>query len=306
MNYRYLFALIIFVISQNIFAQSAGYKFNDSGTVKPESDKVFKFQLPTEASRTGDDQVKESQARSNSLYMAPVGYPKKEFILSYNPGYNGFKNVLSSSRTYSYGGLTSVAFSGSMKFSSTFSDYFLLDLNIMRVSVPAYNDSVAGFTVVGSSTYLYTMSFAGNISCSIGDTAFNQFCYGYQFNLDSFPSLTFPQTSNTEIQMTAVKDMTLGLYLEYMRPLFGNSILKSKAGLDYGFGVGQASDLFTKSNQRLYGSVGAEWPAFSGNASITGGGEYRLAAMATALDDWKIQNLSYYAKLGYRWEWGKD
>lgn len=290
----------IFASIETAFAQDAtGYKFGTSGTIKPEFDKGINFN--SKDGNSADDQIQHAEIKAEQLFKASIEYPKKEFYATYNPGFNSYKNTLSGSRVYNYGGTSAQNLSLGFRYSTSLRELFFLDGTYQTASVQDFNDK--NYTIKASTATLFTIAAGANL-CRVYESSDHRLCPGVQLSLDSFPTLQFPQTSNTEISLKSVRDMTLGVNLLYMRPLFGNSVMNAKLAYDMGLKQGQASDLYTTKNNKISGLLSVDWPLRSVNLNAGASFEQRLASMQSAQDQWDIENLSYAAKLGARWEWG--
>lgn len=283
--------------------ESTPFKFKIDESVKSETDGGIRFKTDDSPSSA----AAATEASSQNVFKIPVGYPKKELFFSYNPGFNGFKNELANTRTYNYGGASPTNVSLGFRYSFSAEDFFTVAANIQSVKVPHFDDPAAGLSIKDSSAQLITLQLQGNFYCTFYDSVNHKFCPGYQITLDNFPSLEIPSTSNFEMELTGVRDMTFGLGALFTKPFIGETVLVSRGFFDYGFGVGQSSNLGTKSNQHLSGQAGLEWPLDGRETylSLTGGFDYRRAVMKSAQDEWNIVNIQYMAMLGARWEIGR-
>jgi hypothetical protein len=300
----YILSLFFIAMSLGVSAQtSEEYKFNSAGDVKPEFKDEFKFTVPSDGGKKAEEYVQEAEVQADRLYIAPIGYPKKTFFATVNPTFNGFKNTFSGSRTYNYGGITGQAASVGWRYASSLEEDFTTRLDIMSISVKEANDSVNNLRVAASTAMLWNAAFEANF-CKVKETAFHRLCPGLEIALDNFPTLQYPQTSNTTIELKAVRDMTVGANLRYERPVFGASRFEGRVGANFGFGAGSTGDLTTKSNQKFTAVAAFTVPAkkFDWLASV--GLEYRAAKLESNIDRWDIQNLSYAGRLGLKYEWG--
>lgn len=279
------------------------FKFKTDDSAKPEFDGGLKFKTDDAPSSA----AAATESTSQNVFKIPVGYPKKEMLFSYNPGFNGFKNELANTRTYNYGGGSPVNVSLGFRYSFSAEDFFTISANIQTAKVPHFDDTAAGLSIKDSSVQLWSLQLQGNFYCTFYDSVNHKFCPGYQVTLDNFPSLEIPTNSNFELELTGVRDMTLGLGALYTKPFIGETVLLSRAFFDYGFGVGQSSNLGTKSNQHLSGQAGLEWPLEGRETylSLMGGVDYRRAVMKSIQDEWNITNIQFLAMLGARWEIGR-
>jgi hypothetical protein len=298
--------LALFLVGASASAQE--YNFNNQGAVKPEFDKKVEFKT-TDGPQEKPDLVGEAVTSTPHLYKVTLGYPKKEFIASWNPGAMGFKYDLTAVRSFNTTGTNVSNFSAGYRFNTSPEDYFQFDANVFQTAVPDYTDSVAGgLSIKKSSATLFSFAFSGTVFCKIYDDALHKLCPGYRFGYDSFPTLTFPEnsTSNTQIELTTAKDITVGAFLDYAKPVSGTTQLITKLAYNRGLGVGQSSTLSLKSNDKYSAAIGAEWPAQKGSMyySVLGGGDYRLAKLKNNTDEWNITHINYYVALGLRWEWG--
>lgn len=292
-----VFGLLLAVPS---FAEE--YKFNAQGSVKSETDQQYKFVVPANGGKKNDEYVQEAEANATNLFKVPLGYPKKEVYASVNPGFNGFKNILAGDRVFTYGGNATSGSFGARFVPSLESD-FGLSADILKVDVPDFSDTAAGLVINSSSVTLYTIVFDG-MFCKVRDNAFNRFCGGVRLGLDTFPTLQFPQSSNTAIELATVRDMTLGVAGRYERALGGSVNFQALLAYDMGLKQGQASDLATTSNNKVSGLMGFEWPGLKLKWNVAAGFEYRTAKLESKQDTWEIQNTSYAGKLGIIYEWG--
>lgn len=282
-------------------AEDSKLDFNGTGEVKPEFKKLIEFKTPTEAEKDRKlDLVKD--AENKNLFSTPVDYPKSEIYFSFNPGIDGFTNTLSASRIYNYGGPNVSGLSVGFLYSPSIENYLSLDLTYSSIAIASFNDTGAGLLVADSTAQMLDVEMAFNL-CRIYESTFHRLCPGLEINYDSFPTLSFPQTSNSQINLQSVKDMTIGLNLAYFLPLAQNFQLISKLSYDYGLGLGQSSILGTKSDQKISGRLGIE-KSFSSNWhwNLIFGVDYRSATLKSALDTWKIEHLGYNSKIGFRYE----
>lgn len=307
----------IFVFLNVLLVSAFGFAQNNTGTTyqfktgtekqtdaKPEFDRGFKFNTPTEANPAPVDPVTESEMETKHLYKIPLGYPKKDFYFSYNPGANSFKYTLSDVRSYSITNSSAQDLTVGFRYNPAIDTFFDINLRAYSMSVNALNDTAAGLNILKSSVNPMSLTFSAPFYCSMYETSNHRFCPGFQVGFDSFPTLNFEEGSNTDLKLANVQDMTLGLMLDYKRPTFGNSTFVANGGLSTGFGLGQAAKLGTRRNYHVNGAVGLEWNVRSIYIDIMGGADYRQALMKSSLDEWRIDSMNYYAKLGLRWEVG--
>jgi hypothetical protein len=295
---------IIFIAATGAVAQTSnkGYQFNTSGTVNNEFDRQMKFKLPTEATADGKAEVVKT-ADNDAFFKTPLGYPKKEIILSYNPGVNGFKNVLTSRNDYTFNFTNnSIAnFDASFRYNTSVEDFFGIAVNMMRVTVPAFRDTTAGFSIDETSVYLTSFLFSGYF-CTLGATSYNKICPGFEVGLDSYPVLDF--VNNSRLDLVEIRDMVIGPSLIYTKPLGPELNLMTKVSYAYGLATGQSNKLGVRGNQRVSGQIGVEFPWQNTYLDILGGLDYRTAKVRSTDDEWQMTNLAYNARLGVRWEWG--
>lgn len=295
-------------------AEPTAYEFKTGSPPAQEFREELKFKTsegpakptPEPKESTANPLLAETEANSTTLFKVPLGYPKKEFLFSYNPGFNGFKNELSGTRTYNYGGGNPLNVSVGYRYNWTASDFLTLEANLQSVSIPEFSDTAAGLKIKDSSVSIWSLGFRGNFSCKFYESALHKLCPAYQLTLDSFPSLEIPQNTNVQMELTGVRDMAVGIGALYSRPFVGEMAFLGQAFFDYGTGIGQSSNLGTRRNQKLSAEAGLEWPLSgkTSHMSASGRAEYRTAQMRSAQDEWNITNLSYAAKLGIRWELG--
>ena len=277
------------------------FDFNGSGEVKPEFKKSIQFKEPADAEKDKRvDLVKD--AEDKGLFIAPVGYPKSEIYFSYNPGTDGFTDTLSSTRTYNYGGTNLTGMSLGFIYNPSIESYLTVDLTYENIAVPAFKDTAAGILVADSNAQMLDVAVGFNF-CQVYESTYHRLCPGLEFDYDSFPTLTFSQQTNTQLNLQTVHDMTIGLNLAYMHRLGQSLQLITKLGYNYGLDLGQSSNLGTKSDQKIVGRLGIE-KSFSSQWywNVILGLDYRTATLQSAQDSWKIEALTYNARVGIRYE----
>lgn len=279
----------------------AKYDFNSSGEVKPEFKKGIQFKEATDKEKEKKmDLVKD--AETSGLYIAPVGYPKSEIYFSYNPGVDGFTNTLSGTRAYNYGGTNLTGMSAGFVYNPSIENYLTLDLTYESISLPAFSDTGAGLLVAASNADMLDVAVGFNF-CQVYESTYHRLCPGVELDYDSFPTLGFPASSNSQINLQTVHDMTLGVNLAYTHRLGQSVQFLSKIAYNYGLDLGQSSSLGTKSDQKFAGRLGIEKSIASNwYLNLVLGLDYRTATLQSALDSWKIEALTYNARLGFRYE----
>ena len=298
---KFLVLCLVLLSSSARAEEDSKIDFNGAGEVKPEFKKSFEFKTPDEADKNKKlDLIKD--AENKNLFTTSVEYPKNELYFSFNPGIDGFTNTLSASRIYNYGGANITGLSAGYVYSPSIGSYLNLDLTYSSIAIAAFRDTGAGLYVAESVTQMLDLSMAFNL-CRIYESTLHRLCPGFEMNYDSFPTLSFPQTSNAQINLQVVHDMSLGLNLDYYYPLAQNYQLISKLGYNYGLGLGQSSNLGTKNDQKISGRLGIE-KSLQRNWfwNLIFAIDYRSATLQSALDTWKIEHLAYNVKIGFRYE----
>ncbi len=301
-----LFAILVIVITvlAPVISWSEDelkFDFNNSGEVKPEFKKKIEFKNPSDVDREKKiDLIKD--AENKNLFTTPIDYPKSEIYFSFNPGVEGFTNTLSSTRTYNYGGTNLTGMSAGLIYSPSIESFLTLDLTYQSISIPAFSDTAAGLLVADSTAQMLDVALGFNL-CQIYESTYHRLCPGIEMNYDSFPTLSFPQTSNSQINLQTVHDMTLGLNVAYTHHMGQSFLFISKLVYNYGLGMGQSSTLGTKSDQKVSGRLGIERSiSRQWYMNLILAMDYRTATLKSALDTWKIEDLGYNVRLGFRYE----
>ncbi len=290
--------LVLLVPTVSFSEEDTKLDFNTSGTVKPEFKKGIQFKAPDDDKKL--DLVKD--AENKNLFTTPIEYPKTELYFSFNPGVDGFTDTLSSSRIYNYGGTNLTGMSLGLVYNPSIENYLTIDGSFESIAIPAFSDTSAGLLVAESTAAILDFSMGFNM-CWIFESTYHRLCPGIQLDYDSFPTLSFPQSSNSQINLQTVHDMSLGLNLAYSHHLGQNFQFLTKLIYNYGLGMGQSSNLGTKSDQKISGRIGIEKPISNQwYWNLIFGMDYRTATLQSAQDTWKIENLSYNSRIGVRYE----
>ena len=298
-----LMTLMTVLAPATSWSEADGFQFNGAAAVKPEFKKSIEFKNPSDAEKEKNlDMVKDME--SKNLYSASIEYPKSEVYFSYNPGVDGITNTYAGSRNYNYGGNNYTGMSAGYVYNPSIENYLTLDLTYSSIAIPSFADTGAGLQVNSSNAQMLDIAVGFNF-CQVYESTYHRLCPGIEIDYDSFATLSFPETSNSQLNLQTIHDMTLGLNLAYTQRLGQSFEMISKLSYNYGLDAGQSSSLGTQSDQKIAGRLGIE-RSFSEKWywSVILGVDYRTATLKSTLDSWKVQDLTYNARFGLRYEFG--
>lgn len=201
-----------------------------------------------------DSSTSDDVEAEGSSFKAYPGYPKHRVGFDFLP-----KQV---SSKWSYGGQdynfksnSNTAFGVHYKFQMTPMTNFGFEYS--RYDVSVQGQDVTPYTIVDSKVAVDNYAVKSEF-CSIFQTNFfQQWCFGADLGVESYPLLDF--TGSTDLELSKVDDVILGVNVGYNHPLFTGAILRLKLGYNMGTGAGSSGELTSKSNSSLLFRGDVEW-----------------------------------------------
>lgn len=297
-----IFIVIFLLLSQNSEAQE--YQFNSSAEPSYGKEKTqlqFKAVDPTSAGAVGADPVNNIQ--NDQPFTGYVGYPRFQFGLFYAPTSTGFKQEYNS---------LPLNFSSASYNSFNVFGRFLVNPNLnaeLEYSHSAFSVSSKdlGTYQVQKSTANIDTLLGRVIYCDVLSHALNKICYGGVAGLDAFPSLNF--TNATDLEITSIKDMVLGLLLGYQRELGPFAYLNTNLEYLYGLRQGQSSNLGVDSDSKIKAKIEFNFLSQKSLNYFTAGAEYSYrdakvhGTTGSFTDNWSTKATSFSLTVGYTWTW---
>ena len=213
-------------------------------------------------------EFKSEELPESEVFSVYPGYPKHQVALGIRP--------YSVSTNWSYSGQDFAFTTSSVGYGVTYSfqptPRLLLEAEYSGYGLEAPASSVDPYIVKASSTRLESVFFKGAY-CFFGDSSFfRQLCPGIDIGYDTYPVLDF--VSSTNLQLSQVRDIILGLNLAYQIPMTDLTRLRIKAGYNRGTGSGNSGTLTSKQNTSYFLLADVVW-SLKTNHDLILGMEYR-------------------------------
>ncbi len=280
-------------------------KFNvDSAPAPTDPRPAMQFSDPGE-SAPGTPRPEYTETTPDAVaFKTYPGYPKHQAGLYVKP------STLSSS--WSYGGSTYNFRSPTLALGTGYriqiNPLWSMELDYMHYSMNLEAGVVLPFRFLASTTSFDDYSVKGNY-CYIGKTSYyRKICPGFQIGNEGYPILNFVQGTSTNLNLSKVQDIIIGVNADYQEPFADKFLFKAIIGFNYGTGLGNSGYLTSKSNYSYYGDAGAEWSVTEHNI-IQVFAEYRLRTaqisgqVGNITDKWDTKSSLLGAKIGYMRSW---
>lgn len=238
--------IVFFLLSQ--FASGEEYQFNNLGSPKVADEKgnfIFKVKGSTDTTAALDS----ASVISEKPFKTYVDYPRYQAEANYGPSSVGLKqeynNLPLNFSSNSYTGIN-------LKGRYLLNPNLKIEADYKHTEFKVASKDLGIYKVVDSKTTIDS-AMLRFVKCNIFDNAMDSFCYGVSTGLDAYPSLNFENA--TQIAITNIKDMVLGLNLGYMKEIIPYVQMASGVEYLYGLRLGQDSNLGVDANSKLSAKI---------------------------------------------------
>lgn len=234
-----------------------------------------------------------------------LGYPKHQAQISYNPLRVRLEAERQSEKLQS-----DLKASGSYeilyRYFANPQDEVELDYSWAQLETSAgsvVSNSLGPLLIQESSTQLDSLFLRFRRFWFDQHNFFHRYGVGFEFGADSYPTLAFSQA--TELSLSKIRDLVIGLNFNYRRPLSPNLLFTASSGLNHGTGASADSGgLKVKNNLSYFAFLSAVW-ALDSRSSLELGWEYRVRQADISgnrggvSEDWKSRTSSATTQIGY-------
>jgi hypothetical protein len=234
-------------------------------------------------------------------FKSYLGYPMHEVVLL-----TGLDSI---SATFSYGAqdfnFSTNTFAYGLAYSLIATPSWKVGAYFLQYNIGVNSGTASSLNILSSDENL-TQFGINTEYCTIGSTNFyRQFCVGGLIARDAYPMLNF--ASGTDLVMSRLEDIVVGLNIAYQVPLTDKLLLKPILGYNHGTASGNSGTLTPKSNSRLYLRMELPW-MWSQQTTVRFHGDYSLrkaeaeGTTGSNFDPWETNsaNLGIGADIAYR------
>ncbi|MBC7456836.1 MAG: hypothetical protein H7235_01060 [Bdellovibrionaceae bacterium] len=282
------------IVSQVVRAEE--YQFNSTGspTVSDEKSKfMFKAKSPEEK--------EVNSTVSEQVFHSYVDYPRFQFEMDYGPSSIGLKQEYNNLPL----NFSSTSYSGvSLKGRYLVSPDFNVEADYRHAEFKVASKDLGLYKVSESKTSIDAIMLRFN-SCKILQSAMDSICYGVTTGIDSYPTLNFE--TSTQLAISKIKDMVIGLNLNYRKEIVPYIQFDSSAEYLYGLRLGQDTNLGVDNNSKLQASLGLNFLSQKSlnYFSVSSAYSYQEAKVhgstGSFVDSWSTKASEVSVNVSYTW-----
>lgn len=270
---------------------------------------------PNDFTFSGPSPAQLGESYDFNIFQKRTDYPEQKVSLYWLTGSNTFNSELpqiafASAATKFIDSETVATTTVSSNFRLAYSyvpsanSYYKVDLTNTRYTVPNdFSATSRKLRLVSSTVDLLNLRLAASAKCWNWDNK-NQFCLGYQAVYDSMAVIPFQKNhlSSTQITVTALKDLQLGLHMTYSKEFVSELLLTSTLNYEYGMGLSQGSNITTSGSTvgTFALNVAYPWQHFIFTAGLDASSS--RTPVSNGSEKWNVKNDNASAVLGVGWE----